>query len=218
MALGEEEMKEKDDFNIALDVRKFEIELYWKRATYFWTLIAVAFAGYFAILSQDESKLPDKAFFAFVVGCVGFVFTWGWFLANRGSKYWQENWENHINRIEKKIKSEPLFTEVLHRPTVRSAALKEKINKLILDPMPISVSKINQWVSTFTLAVWCLLVCYSFVNSLGPFGWTIALVLSMAVMTGLFVVAMFFCSRTFLGKMRPVSERIDFEIQDKTQE
>ena len=30
----------------ALDIRKFEIELYWKRATYFWGFIAAAFAGY----------------------------------------------------------------------------------------------------------------------------------------------------------------------------
>ena len=30
----------------ALDIRKFEIELYWKRATYYWAFIAAAFAGY----------------------------------------------------------------------------------------------------------------------------------------------------------------------------
>ena len=30
----------------AADIRKFEIELYWKRATYYWTFIAAAFAGY----------------------------------------------------------------------------------------------------------------------------------------------------------------------------
>ena len=27
----------------ALDIRKFEIELYWKRGTYFWAFIAAAF-------------------------------------------------------------------------------------------------------------------------------------------------------------------------------
>ncbi|MCC9001729.1 MAG: hypothetical protein LM549_03765, partial [Candidatus Competibacter sp.] len=59
-----DEVKYKSDFGIypkdrsklesalekALDIRKFEIELYWKRAAYFWTLIAAAFAGYFIIL------------------------------------------------------------------------------------------------------------------------------------------------------------------------
>ncbi|WP_437438215.1 RipA family octameric membrane protein, partial [Vibrio cholerae] len=40
-------------FAQASDIRKFEIELYWKRATYFWALIAVAFAGFFAVASGD---------------------------------------------------------------------------------------------------------------------------------------------------------------------
>ena len=31
------------------DIRKFEIDLYWKRATYNWTFIAAIFAGYFTI-------------------------------------------------------------------------------------------------------------------------------------------------------------------------
>ena len=42
----------------ALDIRKFEIELYWKRTAYFWTLIAATFAGYVAI----QSKNPDADF------------------------------------------------------------------------------------------------------------------------------------------------------------
>lgn len=28
-----------------LDIRKFEIEMYWKRATYFWTFIGAVFVG-----------------------------------------------------------------------------------------------------------------------------------------------------------------------------
>ncbi|MEJ0010770.1 MAG: hypothetical protein WDN72_10050 [Alphaproteobacteria bacterium] len=69
----------------ALDTRKFEIGLYWRRATYFWTLIAAAFAGYFAILSAEH--LPDSHYLAFIIGCIGLFFTWAWFLVNRGSKY-----------------------------------------------------------------------------------------------------------------------------------
>ena len=32
----------------ALDIRKFEIDLYWKRAAYFWTFIAATLAGFIA--------------------------------------------------------------------------------------------------------------------------------------------------------------------------
>lgn len=49
-------------FDQVSDIRKFEIELYWKRATYFWALIAVAFAGYFSILASEH--MPNKFFLA----------------------------------------------------------------------------------------------------------------------------------------------------------
>jgi hypothetical protein len=35
--------KQKDALKHALDIRKFEIELYWKRAAYFWTFIDLCF-------------------------------------------------------------------------------------------------------------------------------------------------------------------------------
>lgn len=44
----------------ALDIRKFEIELYWKRATYFWTLIAATFAGYLSVLAANKHSVTVK--------------------------------------------------------------------------------------------------------------------------------------------------------------
>jgi len=123
------------------DIRKFEIELYWKRSTYFWALIAVAFAGYFAILAAD--KIPNKFFLSLVVACIGIVFTYAWHLANRGSKYWQENWENHLDLLEDKVTG-PLYKTRLDRPSHIN-----KSEKYVTGPLPVSVSKINQWVSVF---------------------------------------------------------------------
>ena len=40
---------------IALDTRKFEIELYWKRASYFWLFIGAVFVAYFSTLKSDSS-------------------------------------------------------------------------------------------------------------------------------------------------------------------
>ena len=68
----------------ALDIRKFEIGLYWQRAAYFWALIAAAFAGYFAILGAEH--LDDKNYLAYIVSCIGLLFTWAWFLVNRGRR------------------------------------------------------------------------------------------------------------------------------------
>lgn len=133
----------------ALDIRKFEIELYWKRATYFWTLIAVTFAGYFVILGSQY--MDEKKFMAFVVACIGFLFTFAWFQVNRGSKRWQENWENHVDMLEDGVTG-PLYKTVLSRPS--SGGLFER---LVTGPAEISVSKTNQIVNLFTLIIWLVL-------------------------------------------------------------
>lgn len=145
----------------ALDIRKFEIGLYWQRAAYFWTLIAAAFAGYFAILSAEH--LAEKKYLAFIVACIGLLFTWAWFLVNRGSKYWQENWENHVDMLEDIITG-PLYKTVLRRPTEKENKEKSTgkkidiIEKLVTGPVAISASKINQWVSLFTFFIWLVLI------------------------------------------------------------
>jgi len=144
--------KLKRAFDQVSDIRKFEIELYWKRAGYFWALIAVAFAGYFAILSSQY--IPNKLFLSFVVSSIGFVFTFAWYLVNRGSKYWQENWENHLDLLENEITG-PLYKTVLERPGLNTLS-----EKLVTGPLSVSVSKINQWVSVFVLVIWLLLSTY----------------------------------------------------------
>ena len=101
--------KAKRALDAALDIRKFEIELYWKRAAYFWTLIAVAFAGHFTILSARSLEKGEKSTYAFMIAVIGFVFTFAWFLANKGSKFWQENWENHVDMLEDAVIGPPLW-------------------------------------------------------------------------------------------------------------
>lgn len=138
----------------ASDIRKFEIALYWQRANYFWALIAVAFAGYFAVLAAEHMSAADKVFNAFVIACIGLIFSLSWFLANRGSKYWQENWENHVDMLEDGITG-PLYKTILHRPKNPNL-----ISRFIEGPAPFSVSQINQWVSLFTLVIWLCLIWF----------------------------------------------------------
>lgn len=79
----------------AMDIREFEIDLYWKRATYFWTFIGASLAGYAAV--QASSTIPDKSDLSVMLSCLGIVLSFGWFCVNCGSKQWQENWENHVD-------------------------------------------------------------------------------------------------------------------------
>lgn len=111
----------------ALDVRKFEIDLYWKRATYYWTFISIILIGFFAL---DISKIPKYLEFQFFLCVIGIIFSTAWYLVNRGSKYWQENWEFHVNLLEDEHIGK-LFKTIISKEYFRF--------KNLLSPFPYSV-------------------------------------------------------------------------------
>ena len=142
----------------ALDIRKFEIELYWKRSAYFWTFIGAALASYAVIQRiQDDS---EKLFLSVLVSTLGLVFSFAWYCVNRGSKYWQENWENHVDLLETNVIG-PLYKTVIARPDGSDPLLK----RLLVGPEKFSVSKINQLVSVFVTIIWGLLVFKAIVST-----------------------------------------------------
>jgi hypothetical protein len=132
----------------ALDIRKFEIELYWKRATYFWAFLAVTLAGYFTLRAAniDDGAKRDALL---IVSCLGVVFSVTWYFVNRASKFWQENWEKHVNLLEGKVVG-PLYETVLSDADIRFWKVE--------GPYPFSVSKLNQILSLFVLGLFVLLV------------------------------------------------------------
>jgi hypothetical protein len=131
----------------ALDIRKFEIDLYWKRATYFWAFLAVTLAGYFTLRAAkiDEDAKKDALL---VVSCLGVVFSVTWYFVNRASKFWQENWEKHVNLLEGNVVG-PLYETVLSDADIRFWKVE--------GPYPFSVSKLNQILSLFVLGLFVLL-------------------------------------------------------------
>ncbi|MGG4664448.1 RipA family octameric membrane protein [Providencia vermicola] len=139
------------------DTRKFEIELYWKRTAYFWALIAMIFVAYFSFLSIGNT-VEHKQVYLMLISSMGIVFTYAWLLANKGSKFWQENWENHLDIIEDKVTG-PLYKTILKRPTKKEAKkLKSEgvgFGDFITRPEAYSVSKINQFIGAFVFIIWC---------------------------------------------------------------
>ena len=192
-------IKAKAALELALDIRKFEIGLYWQRAAYFWALIAVAFAGYFAILGAEH--LPEKRYLAYIVSCIGLLFTWAWVLVNRGSKFWQENWENHVDMLEDETVG-PLYKTILHRSEEERSILRHP-----LTPLAISVSKVNLIVSIFTLCIWGVLLAYSlppFHRAYSVSWWHVA----VSVITLAFIIAMPHWAKTdFTPHKRVVTKR-----------
>ncbi len=198
--------KAKAALDLALDIRKFEIGLYWQRAAYFWALIAAAFAGYFAILSADH--LRDKEYLAYIVSCIGLVFTWAWFLVNRGSKYWQENWENHVDMLEDSIVG-PLYKTILHRSD--KECFFGKLEQYVLGPQAISVSKVNLIASIFTISIWITLLLHSLlpIHTGGPISWKHV---AVGTITVIFMGIMRCCARTGLDPHKRVMTKRKTEI------
>lgn len=147
--------KREKALNIALDIRKFEIELYWKRATYFWTFIAAALAAFGAI---QASSIANKYDLSVILSCLGIVFSFGWLAVNRGSKHWQENWENHVDMLEDEEVG-PIYKVIITRSPPSGA--KEWIQHSITGPSQISASKINQIISIYVSILWIGLFFYS---------------------------------------------------------
>lgn len=57
---------QKQQFKTAVEVRKLEIELFWKRSLFFWGFIAAAFTGLLALIDKHET-------ISFLVSGFGFV-------------------------------------------------------------------------------------------------------------------------------------------------
>jgi hypothetical protein len=161
--------------------RTFEIDLYWKRAGYFWLFIAAAFGGY--------ATLQNHQILSLLTACAGFLFSLAWYFVNRGSKYWQENWELHVDLLED-CESGPLYKTVVQRSQENLFGLG--------GPYPFSVSKINQIMSLFVTIIWLLLIGRVFCIEFGLQSYihTRPLIFAIAALTVAAAVMLFRLGRT----------------------
>ena len=132
----------------ALDIRKFEIELYWKRATYFWAFIAAAFAGYALTYKTATDHEP---WLSILFSALGLVFSFAWYLVNCGSKFWQANWERHVDLLE----------DITLGPLYKVISVGGTEETFLTSPGQFSVTKLNQILSVFVTLVWVLLLVKS---------------------------------------------------------
>jgi hypothetical protein len=139
-----------DALEKALDIRKFEIELYWRRAAYFWAFIALSFTLYFIVFTSDKiaGQLKNEA--ELLATFLGLFLSISWFLVNKGSKYWQENWEKQVDLLEEKVYGS-LYKTTIHK--------KNKWDRFHpLKSYTYSVGKINQLLSFTIVLVWLMLL------------------------------------------------------------
>lgn len=145
--------KLEEAFKIALDTRKFEIELYWKRTGYFVLFIGAVFVGYYKMLQSIDNGSNDiqKELLFLFFSLLGFILSLLWYIANRGSKFWQENWEAHIEVLSTHL-GIPIFGIINYCKSTKSDLMKE---------YPFSVSKVNQMISLIVTISWFFLFIFN---------------------------------------------------------
>ncbi|MCW3110688.1 MAG: hypothetical protein JWQ09_5194 [Segetibacter sp.] len=142
---------EKMEFEKAFELRKFEIENFWKRGWFFGALLIALSAGYFSL--KPETQSGYYIYVSFIVFLVCFAQC----LMNRGSKYWQERWEYFTKQKEEKLNLEI----TTHKPNSVKGfhiELGKKSENELTKAWRISVSKMTflVWdlITLFWLFVW----------------------------------------------------------------
>jgi len=136
-------------FDLSVQTRNFEIDLFWKRSLFFWGFISAAFVGY-AALRQSDLRI--------VVACFGMICSCAWTLVNRGSKYWQENWETKVERFEDPITG-ALFVQ---------EELPQSYKGWWLRGRQYSVSKLAIALSDYVFLLWVAIVVSEIVKHFAP--------------------------------------------------
>ena len=130
----------------AHELRRFEIENYWKRSAYFWGFQLVAF-GALALTAEDGRFNPPIALLVSVLGALA-ALTGA--LTARGSKFWQANWESHVDYLE--------------------SAVEGNLHKTVLmdNQVSFSVSRVNERFLEVLFAGWCCALIASALTLLFP--------------------------------------------------
>lgn len=189
--------RQTEALRVAHDIRKFEIDLYWKRAAYFWTFIAATFTGYFVLQQRGTEDSFDATY---IVTCLGFTFSLAWYLVNRGSKSWQRNWEAQVDLLEDEITG-PLYKSEVNRYAGRLWDLTAGYH--------FSPSRINQLLGVFVTVVWLGLIVRTLLTTEWCYAsnkWT---AIVMSVLTVLACVAFWLWGRSSEStSVRPIDHSV----------
>lgn len=163
----------KEAYDKSWENRNYEIDKFWTRAAYFWGFIVLIFGGYITAVTSDNIKNITDMHLDLYLLSLGLLFSLAWWLVIKGSKCWQENWENHIDFLENFV-SGPIYKTVFYRQR-----------------RFYSVSKLNEIMAIAVLFVWIALYVQEIYNhyqlGLSNIDWVASITI---IVTILFTVVM----------------------------
>ena len=152
----EQVTRQQDDVDAlerAHDIRKFEINLTWKRATYVGAFQGFLFAALGVLVVNGNSDTDEVNFFKFVVSIVGVFLSGAWYLINQGSRYWQKYWEEKIMTLEKNYPDEHKTIEFINP----------------FGYLPYAIGRTNMALSMFFLIIWAAIAALFLVQAIVTF-------------------------------------------------
>lgn len=175
---ADEKTSEEKVFETANDCRKFETTFFWQRGTYYWAFILASFTAHFACLGNffDEKaisfsaikNLPDFSLLTLAVTAFFcFFFSWSWVIVNKGSRFWQQNWENHIDALEKEAVGH-LFRIVMNEHNTENCSPRI----LSCKPYRYSLAKTTQMTGIVLMVASFIMLClyiFIFTQKFFPF-------------------------------------------------
>lgn len=126
-------------YETATDERKLELDLFWKRSTFFWAFIASSFVAYAALKDDITLRLFVASF--------GLICSLAWTLANRGSKYWYEMWEKKVEAAQNDVIGQNIYEKTYSANHPGRAWSGKRY----------SVSRLAIGLSDFTVIIWSML-------------------------------------------------------------
>lgn len=117
----------KEAYDKAHLMRNFEIDLFWKRAGYCFTIMAALIALCGGLLSSySKGKNEELLDIILFISFIGVIFTMlSNFMISSG-EYWKKNWELHISMLE------PLFSGHIYSTHLVSNRVRISITRLTL--------------------------------------------------------------------------------------
>jgi uncharacterized membrane protein len=185
--------KQKRALERAWQTRNFEIDKFWNRTAFFWSFIAIVFGAFAAVTTKKVEASTSLPYLELYLILLGIIVSVAWLLVVKGSKFWQENWEAHINHLEDAITG-PLYKTVY----------TEGKNAF-------SVSRINIILAIVVIVVWCLLLInyllhcdtvQKLMEIISPYFGQFAAILLPVVLTVFCIIAMVVWGRSAGGRYR----------------
>lgn len=146
-----------NNLKTAIDMYKFEMDMYWKRATYFSILIGGLATGFYKLF------IGVNFLYALLVAIVGVIVSFLWHLANKASKFWVSNWLFHSIQLESEVMGKKNTESIFNYYYVKDNDDFIKVKNIIYpgEAYPFSVSRLNHYLSFIVLFSWCVVLVVS---------------------------------------------------------